>query len=82
MKTELTARVGEDGVLALTVPLGPEGANQTVRVTVETVGEAAARPALSREEWGRFVRDMAGRITDPTFQRHPQGEYEQRDELP
>ena len=33
------------------------------------------------EEWSRFVHSMAGRINDPTFDRQPQGEYEQREEL-
>ena len=76
MRRELTAQVGADGVLNLTVPLNPEDANKTVRVVVETV------PAMSQAEWERFVDSIAGRITDPTFVRHPQGEYEQRDELP
>ena len=76
MRRELTAQVGADGVLNLTVPLDPEDTNKTVRVIVETV------PTMSPEEWERFVDSIAGRITDPTFVRHPQGEYQQRDELP
>ena len=74
MRRELTAQVGADGVLTLT--LDPEDANTTVRVVVETVG-----PAMSQAEWKQFVESMAGRITDPTFIRQPQGEYEQRDEF-
>jgi hypothetical protein len=80
MKRELTAQVGADGVLTLTVPLGREGANMTVRVVVETV-EAPAGPITEPEEWRRFVERVAGSITDPTFVRHPQGEYEEREEL-
>jgi hypothetical protein len=82
MKRELTAQVGADGVLTLTVPLGREDANKTVRVVVETIEEAATAPPMSQEEWERFVHGMAGRITDPTFDRQPQGQYEQRDQLP
>ena len=82
MRRELTAQVGEDGVLTLNVRLGRADANKTVRVVVETVEGAAGDPARSREEWERVVQGMAGRITDPTFDRQPQGEYEQRDELP
>jgi hypothetical protein len=82
MKRKLTAQVGADGILTLSVPLGREGASKTVRVIVETVEEAADRPAMSREEWVRFVQSMAGRISDPTFERHPQGEYEERNPLP
>ena len=75
MRRELIAQVGADGVL--TLALDPADANTTVRVVVETVG-----PAMSQEEWKQFVESMAGRITDPTFIRQPQGEYEQRDEFP
>jgi hypothetical protein len=37
---------------------------------------------MSREEWLAFLDKTAGSITDPTFERPPQGEYEQRDALP
>ncbi len=80
MKRELTAQVGADGVLTLTMPLGREEANKTVRVVVETL-ETPAAPIADPEEWRRFVERTAGSIADPTFMRHPQGEYEKRDEL-
>jgi hypothetical protein len=82
MKRELTAQVGADGVLTLRVPLGREDANKTVRVVVETVEEATVGPVMTQEEWARFVESIAGSITDPTFERPPQGEYEQRDAFP
>jgi hypothetical protein len=78
MKTVVTAQVGADGVLTLAVPLGAGDANKTVRVTVETVGETAG----DREAWLQFLERTAGSITDPTFQRPPQGEYERREPLP
>jgi hypothetical protein len=53
-----------------------ENANQPVRVVIE-----APRKPMTRAEWGAFVRSMAGSITDPTFRRHEQGDYEQRDPL-
>jgi hypothetical protein len=77
----MTAQVGADGVLTLAVPLGPEEANKTVHVSVKIVPAAANYPAVTKEEWSRFVRSIAGRINDPTFERQPQGEYEQREEL-
>lgn len=70
----LTARVGPDGVL--TLALGEANANKIVQVTVQTIPSD-----ISREEWLRFIENTAGKIDDPTFVRHPQGEYEQRDEL-
>jgi hypothetical protein len=80
----LTTQVGPDGVLNLTVPLGEADANKVVRVVVETLeGARAVRaPVTTREEWLRFIEETAGAITDPTFERPPQGEYEQRDPWP
>jgi hypothetical protein len=74
MTQTLTVRAGPDGVL--TLPLGEAYANKLVQVTVQTVP-----PAISREEWLRFIENTAGKIDDPTFVRHPQGEYDQREEL-
>jgi len=72
----LKSKVGADGVLQLNVPVGPAEANREVQVTIES--EPAA---MSQEEWRQWVEKMAGSITDPTFHRHEQGEYERREEL-
>ena len=71
----VTTQVDGNGVL--TVPLDKEDANKHVRVTVESMESPA-----DREAWLRFIARTAGSITDPTFVRHPQGEYEKRDSLP
>jgi hypothetical protein len=72
--------VGPDGVLHITVPIGKEYADQEVQVTIDP---ARAGPAsMTQEEWRDFVLSTAGSITDPSFVRHEQGEYEQREELP
>jgi hypothetical protein len=73
MKKELTTQVGPDGHLNLAVDLGQNGANKTVHVVVETVEDSQNHLTMSREDWVRFVESMAGRITDPTFCRQPQG---------
>ncbi|HWG47091.1 MAG TPA: hypothetical protein VN688_30280 [Gemmataceae bacterium] len=73
MTQTLTVRVGADGIL--TLALGEANANKLALVTVQTI------PETTREEWLRFIENTAGKIDDPTFERHPQGEYEQRDEL-
>ena len=72
-----TSKVGSDGVLQLTLPLGAAEANQEVNITVEPL-----RPTMSQEEWRKRVLSTAGSIPDPTFVRHDQGEYEERTELP
>ena len=73
----LTSKVGSDGILHLTLPLGAAEANQEVNITVEPL-----RQNLSQEEWRRRVLSTAGTIPDPTFVRHEQGNYEERTELP
>ncbi|MBI1918787.1 MAG: hypothetical protein HYS12_29185 [Planctomycetes bacterium] len=79
MTKVICARVDPNGVLTLTVPFDKAEANKPVRVTVQTIEEA---PPLDREAWLRFLEQTAGSITDPTFERPPQGEYEERDALP
>jgi hypothetical protein len=68
--------VGPDGTLHLTVPIGVENANQSVRVVIE-----AARKPMTQVEWEAFVQSMAGCITDPTFERPPQLPVETREPL-
>ncbi|MBY0527716.1 MAG: hypothetical protein K2R98_30240 [Gemmataceae bacterium] len=74
-RTVIQSRVGPDGVLHLEVPLGAAEANREVQVVVES----AARPRMTQEEWCEFIRTTAGSIADPTFRRHEQGEYEERE---
>ena len=47
------------------------------------VSEKPAPPAaMTQEEWRKFILETAGSITDPSFVRPEQGEFEQREELP
>jgi len=73
----VNSKVGPDGVLHLTLPLGAAEADQDVRVTVEPV----ARPSPTAEEWRRAVLATAGRWQGE-FERPPQGELEEREPLP
>ena len=70
------SRVGGDGVLHLTLPVGVEEANKEVQITVEPL---TPQKAMTQEEWEAWVDATAGSIPDPTFMRHPQGELEERD---
>lgn len=76
----INAHIGPNGVLNLTVPLDQADANKPVRVIVETLDEAK-RP-MDRATWLRFIEQTAGSIPDPTFERQPQGEVEEREPLP
>jgi hypothetical protein len=70
------SRVGSDGVLQMTLPLGVANANRVVQITVELVGP----PAMSQEEWRRFVMETGGKWQGE-FERPERGEYEQREPL-
>jgi len=70
----VTARVGNDGNIV--VPVGATEAGTEVEVTIEP-----ARPKLTQAEWEAVLKRTAGSITDPTFKRPPQGDYEDREQL-
>ena len=70
----VTARVGADGNIV--VPVGTAEAGTEVDVTIEP-----ARPKVTQQEWEAVLRRTAGSITDPTFKRPPQGDYEEREQL-
>jgi hypothetical protein len=74
----VNSRVGHDGVLHLDIPLDPTDADRDVIVTIVP----RSGPPMSVDEWRAAVKRSAGSITDPEFKRHPQGEYEVREELP
>ena len=68
------ARVGNDGNIV--IPVGPEEAGVEVEVTI-----TRARPKMTQAEWEALIDRTAGSITDPTFVRPPQGEFEEREPL-
>jgi hypothetical protein len=71
----LKSKVGADGVLQLSVPVGPAEANREVQITIEPSPQT-----MTQEEWRARVQSMAGTLQGD-FERPPQGDYEQRDEL-
>jgi hypothetical protein len=72
----IKSRVGANGVLHLTLPVGPADADREVQITVEPVGP----PALSPDEWRRRILETAGKWQGE-IERPAQGEYEQREPL-
>lgn len=75
----INTQVDSNGVLSLTVPLDKADANKAVRVTVETIGDV--KPPTDGTSWLRFLECTGGSISDPSFERPPQGEYEERTSL-
>ncbi|HVC97836.1 MAG TPA: hypothetical protein VND64_29465 [Pirellulales bacterium] len=76
----LLSKVGADGILQLTVPIGAADAEREVEVTIEATGPRS-QTDTQREEWRQFVLETAG-AWQGDLERPEQGEYEQRDELP
>lgn len=76
----LQSRVGADGVLQLTVPIGASDADRAVEVTIEPVSTNGPR-RLGTDEWRQFVAETAG-AWQGVLVRPEQGDYEHRDELP
>lgn len=76
---ETRAHIGTDRKLELTLPAHLAGRNVKVTVTSEN---GSPRAPVSREERNRVLDELARHgIDDPTFKRHPQGEFEQREPL-
>ncbi len=71
------SRVGPDGTLSVTVPLSPDDGNREVIVSVEPAETTPT--AITPEAWRKLIEQTAGSIEDPTFIRHNQGKYEERE---
>ena len=79
---ELRTRIGPDGILTLSVPVGMTEANREVKVIVEPADTAVRKTAkLTPEEWAQFVADTAG-AWKGDLDAPEQGELEVRDQLP
>ncbi len=72
----VNSRVGSNGILQLTLPVGPADADREVQITVEPVGPLTQ----SADEWRRGILETAGKWQGE-FERPAQGEYEQREPL-
>ena len=75
----LQSRVGADGVLHISVPIGKEDADSDVQVTIDPIGAGA--PPMTQEEWRQFVMETAG-AWQGDLERPAQLEFERRDEMP
>jgi hypothetical protein len=80
----LHSRIGSDGVLQLTVPVGAAAADREVEVTIDEVRRTAPAgtngASSGADEWRRFLAETGG-AWQGELVRPEQGEYEERDEL-
>lgn len=70
----LVAKVDEDGVLRLSLPLGIAIAGQDVKITIAPTLSSD----LSQEAWRERIHANAG-TWEGDFERPEQGEYEERE---
>jgi len=78
---ELRTKVGPDGILSLSVPVGLEEANREVKIVVESIEPGLKKGSrMTQEEWKQFVAETAGSWKGD-LERLEQGEYETRKEL-
>ena len=71
-RIEIDTNTDETGSIRIRLPSAP--AHHAVHVVIEWEEPGADWPP-------GWLEATAGSITDPTFVRHPQGEYEKRDEI-
>ena len=79
---QVAERTGKDGILHLRIPVGQPEADYEAVVVLQPQ-ETPSGPAASERGWpAGYFEQVPGSITDETFVRPPQGEYETRLELP
>jgi hypothetical protein len=82
---QITARPDADGVLRLSIPVGPSAGEFEVAVVLSPRPAANGPPRpQTPEELGwppGFFEHTAGSIDDPAFERGDQGQYEEREPL-
>ena len=80
MKTIQTKlRTGPDGEVSLNVSSGMPDMDLDVTIIMQPAGSNVSGSVRDPEDWKRFIAETSGSIQDPTFERHEQGSYEQRD---
>lgn len=73
----VNSKIGEDGVLHLSLPLGLSEAGHDVQVTIESI---PITKAMSPEQWQAWVHSMAGSWKGE-LQRPEPGDYEARESM-
>jgi len=76
-RIEVKSRVGSDGVLTVTVPVGMADANREVLITVQPAGDSV-NTALQAKQWERFIDQTAGCWQGEPLVRPEQPQFEKR----
>jgi hypothetical protein len=76
---QIHSRIGADGVLKLSLPLGPQDANKDVVVTIR--GIESSDSIARQQSWIEFIDATYGSCAGLGVERGAQGEYEIRESL-
>ena len=74
-------RAGKDGILHLRIPVGQPETDYEAVVVLQPQGAPPEAPPAEQSWPAGYFEQVPGSITDETFVRPPQGEYERRLEL-
>ncbi len=79
----LTSRVGADGTLNLSLPVGVTDADVEVIVVIQPRASAIATSAPEDLGWPpRFFEETHGCLHDDPLSREPEGDFETREPMP
>jgi hypothetical protein len=79
---QIKGHVGDDGLLTLKIPTSYRDAELEATLIINPIGNADETVESNPNGWpAGFIEATAGSITDETFRRWPQGEYEERNPL-
>jgi hypothetical protein len=76
---KIQSRVGPDGVLKLSLPLGPGEANADVVVTIQRLPTVDSQQV--DKPWQQFLDETFGSCAGLGLERGSQGDYEQREAI-
>jgi len=77
---QVHSRVGADGVLKLSVPLGVQDANRDVVITIQSLPAEGDHPS-EKTPWHNFLDETYGSCAEMGLVRGRQGEFEIREKI-
>lgn len=79
---KLKSQIGPDGILHLDIPVGLTNEELEVMVIFQTIGSKNGFSSSEALEWPpNFFERTAGCLQDEALERHPQGEFEEREQF-
>ena len=77
----MKARVGEDGVLLVQIPIGMEAMGREELVTIKAAPESSDGESARQREWHQILKETYGSCAGMGLERPDQGVLEERDQI-